>query len=196
METLRSQAELRSTAIQELIASAQTIGEIADSVKLLTSQIEHVALNATIEAARAGEVGRGFAIVANEVRSLAEQSKSATQRMRQVLAEIQKFTAGPLAAAAAGEDGTDGAVAAARQVDRVLLQLSGGAAEALERYYPILGVITRQANELIQLKQTMSQLELKGERLLDLTSRQDELTQLLDAADREFAAALQQMKAP
>jgi methyl-accepting chemotaxis protein len=191
---LRSQSESQATAVQELLSRAHTIGEIADTVKLLTSQIDHLALNATIEAARAGEVGRGFTIVANEVRSLAEQSKSATQRMRQVQTEIQKFTSNPLSAAPFVGESIDSAIEATRQVEEVLLLLSGDSAEELERCRQILAFATEQAQEQARLKETMIQLQHKGERLAELTSRNEGLRQLLDTTERELAVALQQGK--
>ena len=70
----------------------QQIGEIIDAVNALADQSKLLALNASIEAARAGEEGKGFAVVAMEVRQLAEQSRGATSRVRDILSEIQDAT--------------------------------------------------------------------------------------------------------
>lgn len=189
LAALRAQAESRATLIQELVSRARTIAEITDAVKLLTSQIDHVALNATIEAARAGEVGRGFAIVASEVRTLADQSKSATQRMRQVLTEIQQLTSDPLVLAATGEDIMDSTVDATRQLDGVVHHIRSGVPESIERCNHLLAVMTRQAQQLKDIQESVAQLQQKEERLHGLTAQSEELKQLLAASERDLAAA-------
>ena len=74
------------------IRSGDIVGEIVETVNDLSEQSNLLAVNASIEAAKAGEQGRGFAVVASEVRTLAEQSKRATQQIRSILGDIQKAT--------------------------------------------------------------------------------------------------------
>jgi methyl-accepting chemotaxis protein len=85
-----------------------TVGELADQSTLL-------ALNAAIEAARAGEHGRSFAVVAAQVRELAERSKTATGQVRAILSEIQRATN---AAVLVTEEGTKGVAAGGRQAEQ------------------------------------------------------------------------------
>ena len=73
-----------------LAASAQGIGEVADLINTIAGQTNLLALNATIEASRAGEAGRGFAVVAVEVKALAEQTASATEKIRSSIDAIQR----------------------------------------------------------------------------------------------------------
>lgn len=73
-----------------LAASAQGIGEVADLISKIAGQTNLLALNATIEASRAGEAGRGFAVVAVEVKALAEQTASATEKIRASIDAIQR----------------------------------------------------------------------------------------------------------
>ena len=68
-----------------LAEQAQAIGEIIATVNDIADQTNILALNAAIEASRAGGQGRGFAVVAGEVKALADQSKRATQQVRQIL---------------------------------------------------------------------------------------------------------------
>lgn len=92
MRHIEDRMKTISQSIVKLSENSQTIGNIINTVNELAGQSNLLAVNAAIEAAKAGEQGRGFAIVAQEVRSLAEQSKQATIQVRAVLQEIQDST--------------------------------------------------------------------------------------------------------
>lgn len=86
------EAERSSNLMQELAKAADRIGGIVDLISNIASQTNMLALNATIEAARAGEAGRGFAIVAQEVKALAEQTTNATTDISTQISGIQAST--------------------------------------------------------------------------------------------------------
>jgi methyl-accepting chemotaxis protein len=92
MSTVKEQVESSAESILVLAEQAQAIGDIITSVNEIAEQTNLLALNAAIEASRAGEHGKGFGVVAVEVKTLADQSKKATARIRQILSEIQKAT--------------------------------------------------------------------------------------------------------
>lgn len=187
---LRHKSSTLSTAIQELLDRSQTVGQIAASVKLLASEIDHVALNATIEAARAGDVGRGFSIVAAEVRSLAEQSKGSAQQMRQVLEEIQKSSRTTLASAMDSEHNVDVLVEATRQTESLLFGLKSEADEAAESCTQILSVVSAQTKSLLHVKESVNQLQHGGEELMKLTTQKEEIRRLLESAESLLHNAL------
>lgn len=93
MKAVKDQADLVAEKIVYLSEQNQSIGEIIRTVGEISDQSNLLAVNAAIEAAKAGEAGRGFSVVAQEVRSLAEQSKLATADIRKILMEIQKSIA-------------------------------------------------------------------------------------------------------
>jgi methyl-accepting chemotaxis protein len=80
-------------SVEQLDGAAQRIGEVVSLIRSIAEQTNLLALNATIEAARAGEAGRGFSVVAAEVKGLAARTAQATEEIAQQIGEIQKTTA-------------------------------------------------------------------------------------------------------
>jgi len=97
--------------VGQLATGANRIGDVVKLIRAIAEQTNLLALNATIEAARAGEAGRGFAVVASEVKTLASQTAKATEDIGTQIAAIQTST--------------DEAVAAIRQISTVMNDITG-----------------------------------------------------------------------
>ena len=104
MESISSQVETSAGAVNALGSKAEEIGAILDVINDIADQTNLLALNAAIEAARAGEHGRGFAVVADEVRKLAERTTKATEEVAQSIQAIQDGTQNSVKSMAASRE--------------------------------------------------------------------------------------------
>ena len=151
MAEVQRQVESLASGITSLAERAQAIGEITETVNDIAERTNVLALNAAVEASRAGEHGRGFKVVATQVKDLAEQSKKATSQVHEILGEIQQATT---AAVLSTEDGTK-AVARASQVvsqaGETISALSSTIGEPAQTAKQISASASQQATGVTQL---------------------------------------------
>ncbi len=163
----------RSKAISGIV---QTIREIADQTNLL-------ALNAAIEAARAGEQGRGFAVVADEVRKLAERTSQATGEIGSMISAIQGETDSAIASIEAGTGQAKNGAALAQQAADSLDRINRGARETMEKVDAIAAAIDEQSRAGADIADHVRNIMSMAEANSDATGKA-----LREAAQLEYLA--------
>ena len=155
MAQVKTQVDSIAERILALSEQAQAVGQIITTVNELAEQSNLLALNAAIEAARAGEHGRSFAIVAQEVRTLAEHSKRATSQVRAILGDIQKSTSNAVLATEEGNKAVSTALRTVADTGNRIEQLADVIRDAADAASQIDASSEQQARGMDQISQAM-----------------------------------------
>jgi methyl-accepting chemotaxis protein len=128
MNSIAERVKNSAKTVESLGARSDQIGEIVGTIEDIADQTNLLALNAAIEAARAGEQGRGFAVVADEVRALAERTTKATREIGEMIKAIQQETKGAVVTMEEGVSevakGTDKAAGSGRALEQILEKIN------------------------------------------------------------------------
>jgi len=143
IEGLASDIESSAMAIQSLKDDTVNVGAVLDVIRGIAEQTNLLALNAAIEAARAGEQGRGFAVVADEVRTLAQRTQESTQEIRDVIEQLQAGADQAVAQMESSQEKAGGSVEKAQMAGQALDEIT----EAVRRIVGLNVQIATAAEE-------------------------------------------------
>jgi methyl-accepting chemotaxis protein len=124
IQTMTHDVQNTSLMIEGLAAQGRDIGKVLDVIRAIAEQTNLLALNAAIEAARAGEAGRGFAVVADEVRALAHRTAQSTQEIEKMVAGIQNGTGAAVSSMQQSNQRTQSTLEMARAAGVALEQIT------------------------------------------------------------------------
>jgi methyl-accepting chemotaxis protein len=129
--------------VRQLAEGTQSIGQVSASITAIAEQTNLLALNAAIEAARAGEQGRGFAVVADEVRNLAQRTQEATQEIQGIIEQLVSASNQAVQVMDGSKQEADQSVADSNRAGEALAQI----ASAVESISEMNSVIATAASE-------------------------------------------------
>jgi methyl-accepting chemotaxis protein len=182
------QARVESIAenIMTLTGHTERIGQIIAAVNDIASQSNMLALNASVEAARAGEQGKGFSVVAEEVRSLAEQSKQATTQVTLILADILEATQKTGLATEEGAARVDRGVASATRMGESIHQLSQIITESTQAAAQMVAGGQQQTSGIEQIALAMQNINQATLQSLGSTRQTEKAARDLNELAREM----------
>jgi methyl-accepting chemotaxis protein len=192
MGSVKAQVEAIAERILALAEQAQAIGDILSSASEISEQTHLLALNASLEANRAGEHGRGFGVVAAEVKGLAEASRRATAQVRALLGHIQKATQGAVDSAEAGSHSTGEASRTVSHAGNTILQLSALLAEDSINAALIATSADQQAAGLRQIRQAMHAVNQATQQTLSSSRNLESTAHALAGMGQQLQAVLAQ----
>ncbi len=187
MNTVQEYVESTAENILMLAERAQAIGEIIAAVNDIAEQTNVLALNAAVEASRAGEAGKGFSVVAAEVKSLAQQAKQATQQIRNILSEIQQATNKAVLSTEKGTISVGEASSVVVNAEKTIDDLGTMVSEAARVAAKIVAASSQQSVSMHQVTDSMNEIDHTAQRTLTATR------QTATAAD-DLAALGQRLK--
>lgn len=184
MQLIKTRVGLSASKVQEMGSRSDQIGSIVEAIEDIASQTNLLALNAAIEAARAGEHGKGFAVVADEVRKLAERSSQSTKEIGTLIREIQHTVAEAVQAMNAGSEEVE-----------VGVKRAYGAGEALDSISRAAEEVFSQAEEASAAAQQMDALASELVNAVDTVSSVIEentaATEEMSAGSAEVAQSIE-----
>ncbi len=163
MQSIAETVDRAAGTIQQLLSRADEIGSIANVIKEIAAQTNLLALNAAIEAARAGEQGRGFAVVADEVRGLAERTATATVQIEQMILGIQGDTQGAVTVMSSVATQVKDGVGLVESAAESLREIRAGTDGALQRIRDVAEATKEQSAASTSIAQQVEHIAQKVE---------------------------------
>ncbi|HEX5471433.1 MAG TPA: methyl-accepting chemotaxis protein [Lacipirellulaceae bacterium] len=194
MAAIREQVEEVAENIVALSEKTQAIGEIISTVNEIAEQSNLLALNATIEAADAGEEGNRFAVVAGEMKNLADQAKECTVHVRKILGEIQKAINTSVMLTEEAVKRVESGKQQADVSENVIRQIASTTEESIQAFQQIIGATNQQQVGLEQVARGMKDIDQAAQQTATGTGQLEQAVVSLSAMSKQLRTAVASYK--
>lgn len=178
-----------TSVVDKLGQSSQQIGQIVETIAGISDQTNLLALNAAIEAARAGEAGRGFSVVAEEVRKLAEQSQTAAGQIATLITSIQQETARAVSSMKEGNAAVASGASSVASLSDTFHQIQDYVESVSSEVRGMETSISGISDEMTGIAQKMEHIQQEGTRIASEMQSVSGATEEQSAASEEIASA-------
>ncbi len=187
IDALATEVERAAQVIQKLEAESANIGTVVDVIRGIAEQTNLLALNAAIEAARAGEQGRGFAVVADEVRTLASRTQQSTQEIQQMIQRLQTGAGEAVKVMVEGRNRAQVSVKQAAQAGESLESIARAVANIADLNTQIASAAEEQSSVAEEINRNITTISQVGQQ----TSQASQQTMVASEELARLAARLQ-----
>ena len=179
IQRLASGIDQSVTVINQLAADSASISRVLEVIKGIAEQTNLLALNAAIEAARAGEQGRGFAVVADEVRTLAKRTQQSTEEIEQMISKLQGGVAATVKAMSGSHKMADDTVSQSTKVQQALENILGAVGMIVDQNQQIAAAAEQQTAVAHDIDQNIVAINAAGERTAEGSSQTEQASREL-----------------
>jgi len=194
MKDIRTQMDTIAQSIVKLSEQSQHIGDIIYVVNDLADQSNILAVNASIEASKAGAEGRGFTVVAREIRNLSDQSKESVAQIQSILADIQKATSSAVMITEQGGKAVETGANLSAQTGEAILNLSTVINQSAQSSAQIAASSQEQLAGLDQVAVALGSIKQAGEQNLESSRQLEEAVKDLDQQARSLKDMMDRFK--
>ena len=187
IQRLAGEIDQSVAVINKLASDSASISRVLDVIKGIAEQTNLLALNAAIEAARAGEQGRGFAVVADEVRNLAKRTQQSTEEIESMIAKLQSGVGAAVKAMSTSHQMADSTVSESGKVQQALENILGAVGMIVDQNQQIATAAEEQTAVAQDIDQTIVEISQAGERTAEGANQTEQ-------ASRELSGLVARLK--
>ena len=187
IQRLASEIDQSVAVINQLASDSASISQVLDVIKGIAEQTNLLALNAAIEAARAGEQGRGFAVVADEVRNLAKRTQQSTEQIENMIDKLQGGVGAAVKAMGTSHQMASGTVSESGKVQQALENILGAVGMIVDQSQQIAAAAEQQTAVAHDIDQNIVEINRAGERTAAGASQ-------TESASRELSGLVSRLK--